>query len=123
MGSRRGRLTILLALVVAAAAAYVAYSAVGGSDDEPGTGAAAVAAPTSIPTEGVLVAIRDIPAATTLTSEMLEIRQIPPDARSPRALTKPDQAVGMLTAVSLTAGEQVLDTRLTNQPVPELTFA
>lgn len=122
MGSRRSRLTILLALFVATAAACVAYLAVANSNADGDGGAAAIAAPTTIPTEAVLVAKQDIPAATTLTADMIDVRQVQPDARSPRALTKLEQAVGMLTAVALTAGEQILDTRLTDQPIPEQSY-
>ena len=110
MARRRSRLRTLLALAVAAAAASAAYLAAGGAADDP--------APA-----GVLVAARDIPAATTLTAELLAVRRVPAGAGAPGALAAVAQAAGRRTAVALADRRAVRETHLAAQPAPPRTAA
>src|SRR5215217_5104046 len=118
------RFTLLLSLLLATAAAVGVYFAVASKESPSATAVNAPPAPTSVPTVGVLVAKQDIPAATMLTEALVEVRQVQVEGKHPRALTEPGQAIGKMTAVSLAAGEQILDMRLTDSPQADAdTFA
>ncbi len=118
-GSNR---TLLLAFVIAAVAAVGAYVFMGASKEET-VAPVALSAPTQVPTTGVLVAKQDLAPDTVLTAEMLEVKQVPLDAKNERALTDPDQAIGKVASMALMRGEQLLDLRLENQAVAPETFA
>jgi Flp pilus assembly protein CpaB/SH3-like domain-containing protein len=107
----RSGLRLVLAAALAAAVAFAVYLYAGPSDE-----GAAVPAPTPEPKVSVLVAKRDIAANTTLTAELLEVREIAPEARNARALDALEQAVGRVNTVPLSPGEQVLTTRLDREP-------
>ena len=62
--------------------------------------------------EDVVVAVRDIPARTMLTGDMLSVVQVATGARHPGAVQAKDQLVGKLTVQPLVAGEQVLLARI-----------
>jgi Flp pilus assembly protein CpaB len=110
------RFTLLLSLLLATTAAVGVYFAAASQEKDAVTAAVAPPTPTSVPTVAVLVAKQDIAAATTLTDDMLEVRQVPAEGKHARALTEPGQAIGKMTAVSLAEGEQILDMRLTDSP-------
>ncbi len=59
----------------------------------------------------VIVAANDISVRTTITPEMLAVKQVPVDARHPKALTAPEQVAGKVTNLPIAAGEQVLSTK------------
>lgn len=59
----------------------------------------------------VLVAATDIPVRTEVTPQMLAIKQVPADARHPKALTAVEQAAGKVASLPISAGEQVLSTK------------
>jgi pilus assembly protein CpaB len=67
---------------------------------------------TAVATAPVVFALRDIPERTEIKEGMLEVRQIPVDAKHNLALTSKDLAVGKLTRVPISAGEQMLSTKL-----------
>ncbi|MDP9368010.1 MAG: Flp pilus assembly protein CpaB [Chloroflexota bacterium] len=117
-GSNR---TMLLAMIVAAAAAVAAYLVMGSTNKE-ATPAASLPAPTQVPTTGVLVVKQDLAASTVLTEEMVEVKQVPLEAKNERALTKPEDAVGKTTSIPLMRGEQILNSRLEAQPLPSENF-
>ncbi len=59
----------------------------------------------------VLVAATDIPVRTEVTPQMLAVKQVPADARHPKALTAVEQAAGKVASLPISAGEQVLSTK------------
>ncbi len=120
MKSSGNNRTLLLAMLVAAAAAVAAYMFVGSSGGE---NTATLPAPTQVPSSAVLVAKQDLAAATVLTADMLEVKQVPTDAKNERALTDPDQAIGKVASVALMRGEQILDLRVESQAAEPKTFA
>ncbi len=60
----------------------------------------------------VVVAKQDIPARTTITGGMLDVKQVPNGVRLASAFTDTKAAVGQVTRVQVNAGEQVLSDRL-----------
>ncbi len=60
----------------------------------------------------VVVAKQDIPARTTITADMLDVKQVPQGIRLGTAFTDTKAAVGQVTRVQVNAGEQVLSDRL-----------
>ena len=59
----------------------------------------------------VVVAAQDIAVRTQITPQMLVIKEVPADARHPKALTALDQANGKVSSLPVAAGEQVLSTK------------
>ena len=60
----------------------------------------------------VVVAATDVQPRTLLKKEMLKIQMVAVDARHPRAFTAVDKLEGKVTRLAITAGEQVLDTKV-----------
>ncbi len=60
-------------------------------------------------------AVRDISERTVIKEGMLEVRQIPVDARHALALQEANRAVGQITRVPIAAGEQVLSSKIADQ--------
>jgi Flp pilus assembly protein CpaB len=114
----RSALTILLALLLAATAAGAVYMVSNSSSDN-STAQAPTPVPTAtaIPMVAVLTAKQDIPASTSVTADMVEVKQVLPSDKNARALSSPDEAVGKITTVALIQGEQILNSRLSDQPV------
>src|SRR5712691_4059505 len=97
-----GKGVLALSLVLGMATSYVVYQYV----DQ----ASQAAKP--VETVAVLTAARDIPARTTITSEMLRVAQVPVDLKLPQAMTTPTQATGKVTKLPITQGEEVLAPKL-----------
>jgi pilus assembly protein CpaB len=66
----------------------------------------------SVATVPVVVAGQDIPAKTTITDQMLTVKQVQASVRIPTAYTDTKSIVGHVTRDALTAGEQVLTSKL-----------
>jgi pilus assembly protein CpaB len=96
-----GRKPLLLALTLGLLAAYLSWNYV--QDARQNAKQAAL-----VP---VVVAAADIPVRTLVTPQMLQIKQLPADARHPKALTAPEQVNGKVTNLPIAAGEQVLSTK------------
>lgn len=121
--SRRG-FTLLLSLFLATVAAVGVYLAVASQESPGSTAASLPPTPTPVPTAAVVVAKQDIPAETTLTEDMLEVKQVPVEAKQARSLSEIGQVAGKVTAIALAQGEQILDMRLADAPSAETdTFA
>jgi Flp pilus assembly protein CpaB len=101
---------------LATAAAVVVYG-LSSSDEPKGAAVTLPDTPTPLPAASVLVAKQDIAAATRLTADLVEVREVPAELRHARALTEPDQAIGKMAAVPLVQGEQILDSRVTEAHV------
>lgn len=63
-------------------------------------------------TTAALFAKKDIPSGTVLTSEMLEVKDVPLQALPDTHLSFKEQAVGQLTLYPLVAGEAILPGKL-----------
>lgn len=66
-------------------------------------------------TAAAVFALRDIPERTQIKEGMLEVRQIPVDARHALALKEKQAAIGQITRVPIAAGEQVLSSKIADQ--------
>lgn len=95
---------LFLALILATLSAMLAYVALSRSDSG-GDGAAS----TSVP---VVVANVAIPAGTLITSDMLELRQVPSTAVSDQALSTTTAAIGQVARFPIALNEQVLLTKI-----------
>jgi pilus assembly protein CpaB len=104
-GSTNRRL-LLLALFAGIVAAILIYTALSrGSEATNGAGGAASTVP-------AVVAKQDIPARTKITSEMVEVRQMPTDDLSELAYTDLSQVVGRVSRYPIATSEQVLSTKV-----------
>jgi pilus assembly protein CpaB len=70
--------------------------------------------PTTTTTVPVVVALQDIPPLTVVTDTMLTVKNVPTDLAVLGAFTKPSDAVGQTAQVQITAGEQVLPSKVTS---------
>jgi pilus assembly protein CpaB len=102
------RRPLLLAAVFGAISAgliVVYLNSVKGSDDAPKQAA-------SVP---VVFALRPITERTQITDGMIEIKQIPVDAKHALAIGDKGAVVGQISRVRIEAGEQILSAKLTDQ--------
>jgi Flp pilus assembly protein CpaB len=74
--------------------------------------------PTVIPTTGVLVAAREIPAKTALTAADLRVQEYNLDAKPASALAKPEDAIGKITTVAISIGEPILPSKFNDPKNP-----
>ncbi|MCH8993524.1 MAG: Flp pilus assembly protein CpaB [Chloroflexi bacterium] len=95
---------LFLALILATLSAMLAYVALSRSDSGGGG-----AASTSVP---VVVANLAIPAGTLITSDMLELRNVPSNAVSDQALSTTTAAIGQVARFPIALNEQVLLTKI-----------
>ncbi|OGO51434.1 MAG: Flp pilus assembly protein CpaB [Chloroflexi bacterium RBG_16_68_14] len=98
--SHVNRRFLFLALILAILSAVLVYAAISRSDSGGGTASAA-----DVP---VVVAKAAIPAGTTITAGMLEVRQVPQSAVGDGALTSLDEAVGKVARFPIAINEQML---------------
>ncbi len=70
---------------------------------------------TQVVTAPVVFAVRDIPERTQIKENMLEVRQIPVDARHALAIEDKSKAVGEITRVKIAAGEQIISAKVSDQ--------
>jgi pilus assembly protein CpaB len=101
---KSNRRPLILAMVFGALSALLVLTYLqSAKKDDAGSAAATVP---------VVFATRDIPERTQIKEGMLEVREIPVDARHQLALDSKDLAVGKLTRVPVSAGEQLLSGKL-----------
>ena len=103
-GGRSGKAVLLLALflgLVSAVLVYVYLSQAGGEETA-----------ASDTTESVVVAKEDIPSATRITADMVEIKAISADAVHPDSFSSTEGLVGSMARYPITAGEQILSDRV-----------
>jgi pilus assembly protein CpaB len=104
IGSRSGKAVLFLALLlglISAVLVYVYLSQAGGEETA-----------ASGETEPVVVATQDIPVATRITADMVEIKAISVDAVHPDSFSTTEGVVGNLARYPITAGEQILSDRV-----------
>ncbi|HVR87982.1 MAG TPA: Flp pilus assembly protein CpaB [Candidatus Limnocylindria bacterium] len=99
---RRARLVLIVGVLIAILAGGATFVVASGSKS---------ATPPPIETTDVLVAARDLPARTALSAADLKVQKYPTDIAPATALKKPEDVVGKIVQVPLTAGEPVLPTK------------
>lgn len=62
--------------------------------------------------EDVLVAAADIPAYSSVTAEMVTVKQVPQGTSHPLAARTPEEVVGFVTENPIVAGEEILPVKL-----------
>ena len=101
---RTNRRFLLLAMFAAGISAILVYAAINQATDEQGGG--------GVSTVPAVIAKTDIPARTPVTADMVELRQVPVNARSELAHTDLTQVVGKVTRFPVATNEQVLSTKV-----------
>lgn len=112
MGRLRGFLWLMAGLVVAALAGVVAYMTLSRAA-VPDTGEGVVAPPQV----SVVVAAQRVEVRSLLTSEDLELREMPVDAVPETVVRQVEEGVGRITLVELYPGEVLLTERLVDPDV------
>jgi len=107
--SRVNRRFLFLAVILAALSAVLIYAAISRSSGSGEGGAVASAVP-------VVVARASIPAGTTITSQMLDVRLVSQNAVAADAFTTVDAAVGEVVRYPVAANEQLLLSKITSAP-------
>lgn len=97
-----GKGVLALSLVLGVATSYMVYNYV----DQAGQAAKPVE---KVP---VLTAAKDIPARTAITSDMLRVAQVPVDLKLPQAMIAPNEAMGKVTKLPISQGEEVLGSKI-----------
>jgi pilus assembly protein CpaB len=100
---RRARLVLIAGLLLAMIAGVFTFFYAQTTKQE---------APAPIPTTNVIVAAREIPPKTQITTADLKVVKINTDAVPPSAITKPEDAVGHITITTIAVGEPVLPSKL-----------
>ncbi|HVA26137.1 MAG TPA: Flp pilus assembly protein CpaB [Chloroflexota bacterium] len=97
-----GKGVLALSLVLGIATSYMVYQYV----DQAGQAAKPVQ------TVPVLTAAADIPARTIVTGAMLRVARVPVDLKLPKAMVTSTDAVGKVTKLPISQGEEVLTSKL-----------
>ena len=96
MANTNNRIIIIIALILSLAAAAVSYMFISGTFGTAGK---------MVP---VVTAIQDIPLNTTVTREMLTVKNMPETYAHPQSYRTVEQAVGKTSKVQILNGEQIL---------------
>ena len=105
-------MTALAVSLVTAGAAYYYLST-----------ATATVPPAAGPMTEVVVALRDIPADTRITQDMVETRVLPAGYAHPAAARATAEVVGKVTTAAIMREEQVLPARLAGEGLPRKRLA
>jgi Flp pilus assembly protein CpaB len=100
---RRARLVLIVGLLFAVGAGATTFFVANTAKSE---------APAPIPTSNVIVAAREIPAKTQITSADLKLVRMNTDAVPPSAYQSSEAVVGKITIAAISIGEPVLPSRL-----------
>jgi pilus assembly protein CpaB len=103
-GGRGNRAILLLALFLGLVSALLVYVYLSQAGEEKTVASGA--------TKAVVVAKSNIPVATRITADMVEMRQISEDAVHPDSFSSTEGIVGNIARYPITAGEQVLSDRV-----------
>jgi pilus assembly protein CpaB len=109
---RRARLVLIIGLLIAVLAGAGTFLLSSGSKSE---------APPPVETTDVLVASHDIPTRTALTAADLKVQKYPKDIAPASALTKPEDVIGKIVQVPISAGEPILPTKFAAAGAPTFT--
>ncbi|MDW8060638.1 MAG: Flp pilus assembly protein CpaB [Thermomicrobium sp.] len=111
---RSARLLLVTGAVLAVVAVVLAMIAVQRSR------APTTIVPTATPSVPVVVAARDIRAGTVLRSEDLRVIEADPSSVAPGTVQQPDQAIGLVVAGDIVAGQRLLMANLVAPSVSNL---
>ena len=106
---RRARLILIVGVALALVAGVGTFVYASGAKSDQ---------PVAVPTVAVLVAAREIPAKTTLTSADVKLQDYNLDAKPASAMTKADDALGKITIQSISVGEPILPTKFADPKNP-----
>jgi Flp pilus assembly protein CpaB len=106
---RRARLILIVGVALALVAGVGTFVYASGAKTDQ---------PVAVPTVAVLVAAREIPAKTTLTSADVKLQEFNVDAKPAAAMTKADDALGKITIQSISVGEPILPTKFADPKNP-----
>ena len=106
---RRARLILIVGVALALVAGVGTFVYASGAKSDQ---------PVAVPTVAVLVAAREIPAKTTLTSADVKLQEFNVDAKPALAMTKADEALGKITIQSISVGEPILPTKFADPKNP-----
>lgn len=112
----------LIALLVGVMCLFFFIVFVGGGDTPVGEDGNQVATRPIEQLGSVVVFTQDIPARTPITPEMIEVQQVPAEYIHPMALLSVEDAVDMITLVSINAGEQLLNTKIADPNTNYLSY-
>jgi pilus assembly protein CpaB len=99
---RRARLVLIVGFLIAVLAGAGTFVLNSGSKTE---------APPPVPTTPVLVTSHDVPSRTALTAADVKVLQYPTDLAPVSALAKPEDVIGKIVQVPMSAGEPILPTK------------
>ena len=111
---RTNRRFIFLAITLGLIGAVLVYVATNRDSSTGGAGGEVT------PNTPVIVAKADIPARTTITAGMIEVRNVQADAKSALALGTTDEVVGQVTRFPIAANEQVTSSKIVSLAPGEL---
>ena len=106
---RRARLILIVGVALALVAGVGTFVYASGAKSDQ---------PVAVPTVAVLVAAREIPAKTTLTSADVKLQEFNVDAKPAAAMTKAEDALGKITIQSISVGEAILPTKFADPKNP-----
>jgi pilus assembly protein CpaB len=106
---RRARLILIVGVALALVAGVGTFVYASGAKSDQ---------PVAVPTVAVLVAAREIPAKTTLTSADVKLQEFNLDAKPAAAMTVAEEALGKVTVQSISVGEPILPSKFSDPKAP-----
>ena len=106
---RRARLILIVGVALAMVAGVGTFVYASGAKSDQ---------PVAVPTVAVLVAAREIPAKTTLTTADVKLQEFNLDAKPAAAMSDASQALGKITVQSISVGEPILPSKFSDPKLP-----
>jgi Flp pilus assembly protein CpaB len=106
---RRARLILIVGVALALVAGVGTFVYASGAKSDQ---------PVAVPTVAVLVAAREIPAKTTLTSADVKLQEFNLDAKPAAAMANAGDALGKITVQSISVGEPILPSKFSDPKLP-----
>ena len=106
---RRARLILIVGVALALIAGVGTFVYASGAKSDQ---------PVAVPTVAVLVAAREIPAKTTLTTADVKLQEFNLDAKPAAAMSDAGEALGKITVQSISVGEPILPSKFTDPKLP-----
>lgn len=106
---RRARLILIVGVALALVAGVGTFVYASGAKSDQ---------PVAVPTVAVLVAAREIPAKTTLTTADVKLQEFNLDAKPAAAMSDASEALGKITVQSISVGEPILPSKFSDPKLP-----
>jgi Flp pilus assembly protein CpaB len=106
---RRARLILIVGVALALVAGVGTFVYASGAKSDQ---------PVAVPTVAVLVAAREIPAKTTLTTADVKLQEFNLDAKPAAAMSDASDALGKITVQSISVGEPILPSKFSDPKLP-----